>query len=216
MIYLGTYPLQGRNRSSDDVLSQSEEKKKVELSMDAWSSWNYKEDQLIRVVFYTNAPKARLLLNGKPFRDTKNYDHKTGIIYWDVPYQQGELKAEGLDDSGAVLSTYRIQTSATANAMKVISKVNNKEENVSQVAIQIVDAKGVPVTYTDSEITCTILGNGTLLGLEAGDNRDMSDYTDNKQKTFRGRLIAYIKTSGKGITKVVFSVPQLKDISVEL
>jgi hypothetical protein len=88
---------------------------------------------------------------------------------------------------------------------------------VAQVAIQITDTQGVPVTNTDVEIACTISGKGTLLGLEAGDNRDMEDYTDNKQNTFRGRLIAYIKKNGtSGDVKVVFTASQLKAVSVVL
>lgn len=45
--YIGTYP------------------KHDWVSMDAWDLWNYEPGQLIRVVCYTNAPQARLLLNGK-------------------------------------------------------------------------------------------------------------------------------------------------------
>lgn len=217
MVYIGTYPLRGRNNANDDVLSQSERRREEVLSMDAWSSWNYKDSQLIRVVCYTNASKARLLLNGKQFGDIKNYDNKKGIVYWDVPYQPGALKVEGLNESGKLVATYSIQTSAEPYALKVISNVNNSKDKVGQVAIQVVDAKGIPVTYTESDITCTIKGNGTLLGLEAGDNRDMGDYTDNKQKTFRGRLMAYIKKNGKGGSiKVVFSAPQLKPVGVVL
>jgi beta-galactosidase len=217
MVYIGTYPLRGRNNSNADVLSQSEGRREEVLSMDAWSSWNYKDSQLIRVVCYTNASKARLMLNGKQIGDIKNYNNKTGIIHWDVPYQPGALKVEGLNDSDKILSTYSIQTSAEPYALKVIRNVNNSKDKVAQVAVQVVDAKGIPVTYTESEITCTITGNGTLLGLEAGDNRDMGDYTDNKQKSFRGRLIAYIKKNGKGgPVKVVLSAPQLKEVSVVL
>jgi hypothetical protein len=185
--------------------------------MDAWSSWNYKEGQLIRVVCYTNASKARLTLNGKQVGDIKNYDHKTGIVYWDVPYQPGKLKVEGLSDADKVLSEYTVQTSGHPYAIKVITKVDGAKDQVAQVAIQITDAQGVAVTNADAEITCTLSGKGTLLGLEAGDNRDMGNYTDNRQKTFRGRLIAYIKKNGKsGDVKVVFTAPQLKAVSIVL
>lgn len=217
MVYIGTYPLRGRNNSNTDVLSQSEGRREEALSMDAWSSWNYRDSQLIRVVCYTNAPKARLMLNGKQIGAIKSYNNKTGIIHWDVAYQPGALKVEGLNDADKVLSTYSIQTSGEPYALKVISNVNNGKDKVAQVAVQVVDAKGIPVTNAESEITCTITGNGTLLGLEAGDNRDMGDYTDNKQKTFRGRLMAYVKKNGKGgPVKVVLSAPKLKAVIVVL
>ncbi|MGC4233152.1 MAG: DUF4982 domain-containing protein [Niabella sp.] len=213
MVYIGTYPVGSSN--SKDVLSQTEGRKEEALSMDAWSGWNYKEGQTIRVVCYTNAPKARLTLNGRQIGDIKNYDTKTGIIYWDVPYQPGELKAEGIDEAGKTIAVYSVKTSDVPYAIKVITNTGRDKDQVAQVAVQVVDKNGVAVTNADAEITCTITGGGTLLGLEAGDNSDMGDYTDNKQKTFRGRLIAYVKKPGKtGAIKVTFSASGLKDVTV--
>ncbi|WP_211316561.1 hypothetical protein, partial [Niabella yanshanensis] len=87
---------------------------------------------------------------------------------------------------------------------------------IKQVAVQMVDAKGNPVYTTNVDVTCSVSG-GTLLGLEAGDNSDMGDYTDNVQKTFRGRLLAYVKKNQKpGPVKIVFTAPGLKSVTVTL
>jgi len=216
MVYIGTYPVKGSN-APKDVLSQTEGKKEESLSMDAWSGWNYTDGQTIRVVCYTNAPKARLTINGKQIGDIKDYDNKTGIVYWDVPYQPGELKAEGIDETGKTIAVYNVKTSGAPYAIKVISDPGNNKDRVAQVAVQVVDKNGVPVTNADADITCTITGGGSLLGLEAGDNSDMGDYTDNKQKTFRGRLMSYIKKNGKaGTIKVTFNAPGLKGVMVTL
>lgn len=214
MVYLGTYPL-GRKGQSGDVLTQNEEHKEEAPSMDAWASWNYKAGEKVRVVCYTNAAKARLLLNGKQIGETKNYDNKTGIIYWDMPYQSGELKVEGLDETEKVISNYSVKTAAKAVAIKIITNVNNPKDKVAQVAVQLVDENGLPVTDTEANITCTVSAGGALLGLEAGDNLDMEDYSDNVQKTFRGRLMSYVKKNGKSI-KVTYSAPSVKPVTVVL
>ncbi|WP_211316314.1 hypothetical protein, partial [Niabella yanshanensis] len=87
---------------------------------------------------------------------------------------------------------------------------------IKQVAVQMVDAKGNPVYTEDANITCTVSG-GELLGLEAGDNSDMGDYTDNVQRTFRGRLLAYVKKNQKaGPIKITFSTPGLKSVMINL
>jgi len=216
MVYIGTYPL-GKKGQSGDVLTQNEEHKEEAPSMDAWSSWNYKAGEMIWVVCYTNVAKAKLLLNGKQIGEIKKYNDKTGIIYWDLPYQSGELKVEGLDEQGDKLADYTVKTSGKPFAIKVTTSVNNPKDKVAQIGIQIVDEKGVPVTNADTNITCAIVGNGALLGLEAGDNTDMGDYTDQVQKTFQGRLIAYVKKSGKtGVVKVRFSAGKLKGVTVTL
>ncbi len=221
MAYLGTYPVPGIGNNNinptQDVLSQTEGVKEKTPSMDAWPVWNYKNGQLIRVVCYTNAAKARLLLNGKQVGDLKKYDEKTGIIFWDIPFRSGTLKVEGMNTKGAIVSTYEIKTSLEPVAIKLLSLDRSvyKNPDISQIAIQLIDKNGVPVILSDNEITCQIDGNGELLGLEGGNNTDMGDYTDNKQKVYHGKLMAYIKkVENKNKIKVTFKSPSLKSLEV--
>lgn len=62
--------------------------------------------------------------------------------------------------------------------------------------VQVVDEKGNPVMLSDNEVTCTLSGSGPLLGLDAGNNTDMGDYTDTIQRVFHGHLVAYIQANG--------------------
>ncbi|HEX7070804.1 MAG TPA: glycoside hydrolase family 2 TIM barrel-domain containing protein, partial [Rhodothermales bacterium] len=62
-------------------------------SIDAWPIWNYEAGTPVRVLCYTNAAKARLLLNGEQVGDDQAYDDETGVIAWDVPFQPGKLEA---------------------------------------------------------------------------------------------------------------------------
>lgn len=199
--YIGTYP------------------KHNYLSIDAWDSWNYEAGQPIRVVCYTNAPQARLLLNGKVVGEMKPYDQKTGIISWDIPYQAGELVAEGCDKDGRVMSNYSIKTSGRPYALKVTADraTLSGDRAVAHITIEVVDENGIAVKLADNNITCEVEGPAKLLGLEGSDNQDMGDYTDNHQRVYRGRLLAYIQSVGKqGPVKVKFTSPLLKGAEVSL
>ena len=199
--YIGTYP------------------KHDWVSMDAWDLWNYEPGQLIRVVCYTNAPQARLLLNGKEVGQMKPYDDKSGIIYWDIPYQDGELRAEGCDATGKVLSSYVIKTSGRPYALRatVDKEVLSPDKATAHVTIEVVDEQGIIVKLGDNDITCQIEGPARLLGLEGSNNSDMSDYTDNHHRAFHGRLLAYIQTTGeKGEIRVKLTSPLLKGTEVVL
>lgn len=213
--YIGTYPISG-TKGGEDVLTQSEGKKEQGLSMDAWPLWNYNEGQMVRVVYYTNGAKARLMLNGKQVGETKDYDGKTGIIYWDIPYAAGILKVESMNETGAVVATDIVQTFGKATALRVFENdPSNGQGEIIQVAVQVVDEKGNPVWSAENEITCTVSGNGKLLGLEAGNNTDMGDYTDQKQNCYKGRLIAYIKrTKENADLKINFSASGLIGIGI--
>lgn len=199
--YIGTYP------------------KHDWVSMDAWDLWNYEPGQLIRVVCYTNAPQARLLLNGKEVGQMKPYDDKSGIIYWDIPYQDGELRAEGCDATGKVLSSYAIKTSGRPYALRatVDKEVLSLDKATAHVTIEVVDEQGTIVKLGDNDITCQIEGPARLLGLEGSNNGDMSDYTDNHHRAFHGRLLAYIQATGeKGEIRVKLTSPLLKGTEVVL
>lgn len=203
MVYIGTYPL----------------KNEKDVSKDAWAIWNYKEGENIRVVCYTNAQKARLELNGKIVGQVKQYDEKTGIIYWDIPFTPGKLEAIGLSSDDKEVSRYAIN--ATQQPFELtIADTNitiNKDKGVAKIMVQIKDQNGLPVMLSDNEVTCTINGPGILLGLEAGNNSDMTDYTDNVQRAFHGHIAAYIQATGEAQPiKVTFTSQWLKPAEITI
>ncbi|WNH10608.1 DUF4982 domain-containing protein [Thalassobellus suaedae] len=187
MIYIGTYISNRWNNNK--------------LSIDALPSWNYRDNQIIKVVCYTNAFKARLELNGEVVGEEKNYNSDTGIISWDIPYKSGKLEAIGLNNDNKEVSRYTITSSKRPYALKAKTETNliNRDKGVAQIMVEVVDENGIPVMLSDNEITCSISGPGKVLGLEAGNNRDMVDYTDNKQRVFQGKIAIYIQAVGKTV-----------------
>ena len=224
MAYLGTYPLK-EGAAATDVWSALEseqgQKKEEAPSMDAWPIWNYQDGQLIRVVCYTNAENARLELNGQVVGQLKAYDQKSGIIYWDIPFAAGKLEVIGLDSKGKEITREQIQSSKRQYAIKVLqgNELQVKGKNgLAQIELQLVDEDGIPVQLADDEITCDIVGNARLLGMEAGNNSDMSNYSDNKQRVFHGKMIVYIQANGKPGEQVAvrFTSPWLKPAIINI
>ena len=225
MAYLGTYPTPGKGGRSQmkDVWSQLDSENEGAMyeermpSMDAWSIWNYEEGQSIRVVCYTNAAKAQLTLNGKNIGAAKEYDDNTGIIYWDIPYEEGKLEVIAMDSGNKETARYAIQSSKQPAELKIISAEKEICKNgLAQVLIQVVDENGVPVMLSDNDVTCQIAGPARLLGLEASNNQDMSDYTDNHHRVFNGRILAYIQPTGEGEIKIRFTSPWLKSVETSI
>ena len=203
MTYIGTYPLK-------DV---------KDVSKDAWAIWNYTQGEKIRVVVYTNASKARLELNGKVVGEAKAYDEKTGIIYWDIPFASGKLEAIGLSKDDKEVSRYAISTTQQPVELTIADKniTITKDKGVAKIMVQVKDQNGLPVMLSDNEVTCTISGPGVLLGLEAGNNSDMTDYTDNVQRVFHGHIAAYIQATGEAQPiKVTFTSQWLKPVEVTI
>ncbi|HCC52389.1 MAG TPA: glycoside hydrolase family 2 [Porphyromonadaceae bacterium] len=226
MAYLGTYPTPGKGSRSQmqDVWSQLDSdnegrnyEEKVP-SMDAWPVWNYEKGRSIRVVCYTNAAKAQLTLNGKNIGEPKEYDDNTGILCWDIPYEEGKLEVIAFDKDDKETARYAIRSSGQPYALKIVSAEKEIDKNgLAQVVIQVVDENDVPVMLSDNEVTCRIAGPGRLMGLEASNNSDMSDYTDNRHRVFNGRILAYIEPAGEnGEIKIRFTSPWLKSVETSV
>jgi len=187
--------------------------------VEALPTWNYSDGQIIRVTCNTNAAKARLVLNGKEAGETKDYDDNTGSITWDIPYAPGTLEVIGMDAVGNKICGNTVSTTGRSYALKTIIEDNTivNGKGLAQITVQVVDDKGIPVILADDEVTCTIEGPARLLGLEAGNGQDMTNYRDNVHRVFRGQMITYIQATGEpGAITVKFSAPWLQPVAVKL
>ncbi|WP_294083983.1 sugar-binding domain-containing protein [Proteiniphilum sp. UBA5384] len=226
VIYIGTYPTPSSANQTNmkDVWSllqshDNKNEKTTKASMDAWPVWNYRDGEYVRVVCYTNAASVDLFLNGVSVGGEKPQRDENGIIYWDIPYASGKLEAVGYDVSGNKISNDIIRSTGRPYALTVENEnpVISKENGVAHVVVNVVDEHNNLVILADNRITCTIEGEATLLGLEAGDNEDMGDYTDNVQRVFNGRLLAYIQADGKpGTVRIKFSSPLLQPVTTDI
>lgn len=187
-------------------------------SIDAWDDWNYEDGQKVRVVCFTNAESAALFLNGEQVGVRKPVSLESGMVSWDVDYAAGTLRAVGYEDEVPV-SEYETYTSLRPLALRVIPDraCFDGEGSVVQLTVEVLDDNGNVCKLADNIVACTVEGPAELLGLESGDNADMGDWTDNSQRTFRGRLLAYIRATGQeGKVTVRFSSPLLEGAETEL
>jgi len=202
MVYLGTYKARRNERNP---------------SIDAPALWNYSEGDSVRVVCYTNCDKVQLLLNGQKIGAEKTKDDNIGVIYWDIPYKPGKIEAVGLNASKDA-ARFAIETSKQPYAIKAnILHKSTGINGISIIEIQVVDEEGKPVFISDNEITCRTKGTLKLEGMEASNQSDMGDYTDNKQRVFQGKLVVYIRnTSEKPSGEITFTSPWLKEGKISI
>lgn len=188
-------------------------------STEAWPVWNYDPGTEVRVLAYTNAARVRLLVNGKPVGADQPQDAGTRIVHWDAPFEAGTIEVVGFDEQGNEVGRALARTAGAPVALRVQASESTSAHDggVSMIAVQVVDRHGVPVLDAEHEVTCEIEGGGRLLGLEAGNLRDGSDYTDATHRVFRGRLVAYVQaTVSAEPIRVRFTASGLPEASVVL
>lgn len=189
------------------------------LWIDAPAVWNYSDGQHVRVVCYTNAPFARLLLDGKPIGEQKARDDKEGIIAWDLAFAPGRLSVEALGDDGNVIATDELVTAGLPCALRVSSDINELDTNnpLAHIIVEVIDSEGNLVPLADNLISCNIAGNASLLGLEGTGNHDMTHPAARERRVCNGRLLAYVtRGQGSGDATISFSSPMLKSSEISL
>ena len=175
----------------------------------ALDTWNHHEGDRVRVVCYTNAASARLLLNGKPLDVTMQRDERTDILYCDIDYQPGTLRAEA--DNGA---SYEITTSGQPVALRLTT------DGRMHVFVEVVDANGHLVKDADNMVTLFVRG-GRLLGMENGDigtphaQRRNPAWPNQQLRVSGGRLVAYVQPIPSQTVTVRAASPYLQDAQVE-
>lgn len=221
--YIGAYPRSGqgrgngggnRGRRGGDFVSSS-----------APASWNYADGQAVRVVCYTNAPTARLFLNGQPIGGEPVRDAQTEILYWDINYAAGTLRCEAGNGATAEISSFGQPVALSA---KTVNEQPLSQGDVAIFDIEVVDADGHLVSLSDANISCFADPPLRLLGLENGDNRDTGDKNSFSRRAKGGRLKAYVERASmpqrqgaaamptSATPAVHFTTPLIKGVDVTL
>lgn len=218
---------------------QSQWTKKPMLHLFPHWNWEGKEGQIIPVLCYTNCDSVELFLNGKSY-GTKSYEfprqgmserwayyakplvHPTTAdlhLSWDVPYEQGTLKAIGKRD-GKVVCIQQIQTSARPAKIVLTADrdvINADSRDVCHITVQIVDEKGIFVPTADNLITFEIEGAGRIIGVGNGNPASHEDFKSNRRKTFNGLCLAIVQsTTEAGQIRLAAASPGLESSSLTI
>ena len=214
--YIGTYPSGPQHYGS-----RNNNQRTTHVSPYALDTWNYEPGQPVRVVCYTNAPDARLTLNGQPVGGPPQRDPKTDILYWDIEYQPGTLRCETVGNTApnphAPSSDLQGRTAFEIHTTKAPHALRLTSDGGMHLFVEVVDEDGHLVRQADNEVTLTVRG-ARLLGMENG-NMMTPTSAPSRQPRLRvanGRLVAYIHSHGSGPVRIQATSPYLRSASLTL
>ena len=187
-------------------------------AIDAPPLWNYREGDSVTVICFTNCEQARLLLNDREVGAMKSRDDDKGYISWVVAWAPGKLETVGYN-GGTENARHALESSNRSHAIQatLVNGTLSANRGTALIAIAITDDQGKQVFLADDEITCTTSGPIRLLGMEASNPTDMTDYSDNRQRVFQGKMMVYVQTTGeRGTATVRFTAPWLEPAEVKV
>jgi beta-galactosidase len=132
-------------------------------------NWAGREGQEIDVRALSNCEEVELFLNGKGLgrQAMKRYSE----LKWKVPYAAGVLSAKGFN-RGAQVAETRVETTGAASALVLRpdrAVINADGEDVSVVAVSVVDAAGRVVPTALDKVSFELSGPGRIIGVGNGD-----------------------------------------------
>jgi hypothetical protein len=181
--------------------------------------WNYEEGKMISVNAFSNCEEVDLFLNGRSLGNKKMADFQSRTITWEIPFENGTLKAVARNN-GAEAASYELKT--TGSPIKIIAMCDDKSmkpdrQDITHIFVTLCDEDGNTVYNADNEITCEITGPVRLIGMEDSNPANIEDYKDNKQHAFHGKLLIYLQSTDKpGPVIVKLSSPGLTGSVVKL
>lgn len=156
-----------------------------------------KEQVEIPVVVYTNGDEAELLLNGRSL-GRKPMDRNVLQIVWKVPYAPGTLTAIAYE-KGREIAHKSVATASEPAWIRLAANRSSARANrrdVIYLTVDILDDKGRPVPQADNLVEFEITGPYKLLGMENGDILDNNPAKSLSGKTFMGKTLLVIQTTG--------------------
>lgn len=145
-------------------------------------------------VDYPNDPYTHPVLDG----EYREKDPATGVIFWDLDYEPGELTVRAYRERGASAeASETLYTCGEAYALKVYliedESVVTSGDVLGHIVVEVVDKDGRRVRGASVPVTCETGGGAVMVGMESSDNSDMSEQNDNVCNTFDGRLLVYAR-----------------------
>lgn len=122
-----------------------------------------------------------------------------------VDYTAGSLLAEGIDGNN-VTESVLLETAGEVADIRLTADrdiISADGQELSFIAIECVDCHGRIVPVADNQLTISIDGPVSLIGLGNADIKDEAPYFDNMHNAWKGRALAVVRNNGKtGIATV--------------
>ena len=201
-------------------------------------NWQGREGQVLPVIAYTNCDTVELYLNGKYYgtkyrefprqgnsgawntyaRPYVNLTTADLHLSWDVPYEPGTIKAIGHKDGKVIVTELR--TTGRPAALRVTADtavIAADGSDVATVHIDVLDSAGNVVPDADNLLKFSVMGNGRLVGVDNGNQRDDHPFGLAERNAFNGHAYAVLQAGrSPGTIRLTVQADGLQAASVEI
>lgn len=165
-----------------------------------WTHPGY-EGKIIPVHCYTSWDTVELFVNGKSYgirkKDPKNLLNRYRLVWSEVVYEPGELKAVAYDKDGKAVKETIIRTAGNPAEIHLIpdrKEIKCDGEDMAFVYVEITDEKGVVCPHAKNKVSFEIEGPGEIVAVDNGDPTSTVPFYLKSREVFHGRCVVYIRS----------------------
>jgi len=173
-------------------------------------TWKGKEGEVVPVFVYTNYPSAELFVNGKSQgRQSKNNEslqNRYRLMWMNVVYEPGELKAVAYDSTGKAVEEQIIRTAGKPHRLEVIAdrtELAADGQDLAYLTVRVVDKDGNLCPEDGRLIRFSVAGSGKYRAAANGDPTCLDSFQSPQMHAFGGQLTAIVQ-SGENAGNIVF------------
>lgn len=178
---------------------------KKEHTLHLLPHWNFSEGDTLPVMVYTDYAEVELFLNDSSLgrqhfltKEEAEQDLRWGkcrryrLIWDDIAWQAGELKAVAYDAEGKAVETTVVRTAGEPKQLKI---ENHKTGSLSYLEVSVVDKDGNLCPKANLPINIKVEGSGKMLGAANGDACCLIPFQSLNQQTFNGKMTIVVEGS---------------------
>ena len=170
------------------------------------------------VAVYSNCDEVELFLNGRSLGAQAVAEDDSPNI-WTVPYEAGEIRAEGRRD-GKTVAEHSHRSAGAAERIELSTERESLPfdwEEVAYLTATISDSDGVRNPNSSDMITFSVEGPGEIIAVDNSDAFSHERYKSDRHSAFKGQATAIIRaTAASGTIIVSASSGTLGSDSVEI
>jgi len=168
-------------------------------------TWPGREGAITPVQCYTNFSAVEMFLNGRSLglrqKSARQLLARYRLLWPDVVYEPGTLRAVGYDTDGKVAMEREIHTTGDAAALRLDpdrTLIESGGEDLSFVTVRIVDRQGTLCPHANNLIRFTVDGPAEIAGVGNGDATSVEPFLAPYRKAFGGMCMLILRSSRDG------------------
>ena len=182
-------------------------------------TWNYSKNEDVTVHVYANTEQTELFINDKSLGKQTLSDAQNGILFWQLPFAQGELKVVGYNQ-GKKVAEYALNTHGEAAKIALHPDkltLSADTYDLAHIHAKIIDKNGNTVVLDSKDVEFTVSGAANLVAVDNGWENNVQIATNSSINTHMGKALGIVRSNGeKGEIRVTAHVEGLAPVSIVL